>query len=258
MREQSKYINMRKFHNRIKFSLLSRYVMEFKRKHPNTDINVLDVSVGRFGDIHNYIKSGVNYVLGIDPDEKSIEEAENRLMKTELDSELIVDTITNKNVQSIKGKQFSIVACHFTLHYFFESEEMLRNALLNISKSLIKGGYFIGTTIDGKRVDSQNEQKQHYQISKLYSSKEDKIFNLGYKFKLIDNKTSGIYFEDAITDKIEYLVNIEAFSKIAEEYNLIMINTKNFWKYPYQYKSKFNTWEKDISTMNVSFVFLKK
>ncbi len=249
---------MRKFHNRIKFSLLSRSVLEFKRRNPNTNINVLDVSVGRFGDLHNYIKSGVDYVLGIDPDKKSIEEAENRLMNTDLDSELFVDTITNKRVPSINNKQFSIVTCHFTLHYFFESEEMLRNALNNISVSLVKGGYFIGTTIDGERVHKQKEQQQHYQISKLYPSKQDQIFNLGYKFKLIDNKNSGIYFEDIINDKTEYLVDMKTLVKLAKEYNLILLNIKDFWKYQYHYKNKFNTWEKDISAMNVSFVFIKK
>lgn len=255
-RETSQFINMRKFHNHIKFQVIQKAVLEFKRRHSTHTVTILDVSVGRFGDMHHYIRAGVDYVFGIDPDQKSIEEAENRLMKTELDADLCVATISDdEKPHQLIDKQFSIVCCHFTMHYLFENEQMLRNALKHISEVLVIGGYFIGTTIDGKNVDNCTKQDSHYQIAKLYN-KNDNTFGLGYKFKLIDNPDAKIYF-DVHNEQTEYLVHIPTLESIAQEYNLKLINQHTFSSYPYDKKKYFKPWETTISNMNVSFVFVK-
>ena len=207
MRGKSNYINMRKFHNRVKQDVIQRSVLEFKRRNRLNTVRVLDVSVGRFGDLHNYIRTGVDYVLGLDPDVESINEAENRLIKTDLDAELKVARITDRLIPELDGEKFDVACCHFSLHYFFESEEMLRNALENISNSLVKGGYFIGTTIVGEKVDRFIGNSEHYNIKKLYDE-YNVGFGLGYKFKLIDNPDGGIYFNIHDEDT-EYLVNMD-------------------------------------------------
>jgi mRNA (guanine-N7-)-methyltransferase len=258
-REKSNYINMRKFHNNIKQQVIQKSVNEFKKRHPNKNINVLDISVGRFGDLYHYIRSDVEYVMGIDPDIDSINEAEKRLLKTNLNAELHIATITDENVKQIKNKTFGIVCCHFSLHYMFESEEKLRNMLKNVSSSLMNGGYFIGTTIDGEKIDKNRDEDDNYQITKLYTENEKQThkFGLGYKFMLVDNPDSGIYF-DLQKLKTEYLVNMNIFENIASEYGLVLINKTPFYQFKYFGKKHLNSWEKIISYMNLSFVFVKK
>lgn len=248
---------MRKFHNRIKLQIITQSVLERKRHYPHQEISVLDVSVGRFGDLHNYVRAGVNYVLGMDPHEESINEAERRLIKTDLNAELFIATITDDEKPTpLDNKLFSIACCHFTMHYFFETERMLRNALKHISNSLLLGGYFIGTTINGKCIHECDKTDNHYFIKKLYNSDSTPPFGMSYKFKLLDNPEAGIYF-DINEEKPEYLVDIPTLKKCAFDYGLKLLKCTDFWQYPYNGKKFFQPWEKTISQMNVSFVFVK-
>jgi mRNA (guanine-N7-)-methyltransferase len=45
---------------------------------------------------------------------------------------------------------FDVISAQFCMHYFFENESSVRNFLENISKRLVKGGYFISTFPDWK------------------------------------------------------------------------------------------------------------
>jgi len=47
---------------------------------------------------------------------------------------------------------FDVVSTQFAIHYMFESEQKLRGYLQNVSKRLVDGGVFIGTTIDSDRL----------------------------------------------------------------------------------------------------------
>ena len=132
---------------------------------------------------------------------------------------------------------------------------MLRNALQHISEALLPGGYFIGTTIVGDRVDRCDKENDHYAIRKLYTERE-KVFGLGYKFKLVDNPGTGLYF-DINKEQTEYLVNVETFVGIAKEYNLKLLKLSDLWEYSYHGKKFFKEWERTISKMNISFVFVK-
>ena len=73
------------------------------------------------------------------------------------------------------------------MHYFFESENSVRNFLDNISKRLVKGGYFISTFPDWKVLLKK--------ICKGY----DKGNNLVYW----DNKYASIIFSRKDLEKIE-------------------------------------------------------
>ena len=47
---------------------------------------------------------------------------------------------------------FDIVSTQFAIHYMFENEYKLHGFLSNVSKRLVEGGSFIGTTIDSDRL----------------------------------------------------------------------------------------------------------
>ena len=258
-RQNSKFINMRKLHGRIKRSLIQNSVIQttLRRRIKSKDISIFDVSVGRFGDMHNYYLSGVRNVIGIDPDSDSIDEANKRYQLSkknypDLNASLFKETITQETITLPTTESFDIAVCNFTLHYFFESEQMLRNALCNISKRLKKGGYFIGTTIVMKETQFDNNDILFKKGETFHS---DSQFGKSYEFKLLDNQNSGNYFN---TDKlnIEYLVDIDTFVNVAKEYNLKLISIRPFDKIQGNRKY-FSKTEKQVSNLYKTFVFVK-
>lgn len=133
------------------------------------------------------------------------------------------------------------------MHYFFENEQSVRNFLENISKRLVKGGYFISTFPDWK-VLLQKVAKGYEKGSELvywdnkyasviFSRKDlEKIepFGVQYGF-FLDDELVGRKKEndEAIQIKYipEYLVILDEFLKIAAEYGLELDETMNFHDY---------------------------
>jgi ubiquinone/menaquinone biosynthesis C-methylase UbiE len=234
-RNKSNFIGLRRKHNHVKELLILNTIKKFHR-----DVEVFDVSVGRFGDLHKYIKGKVKYVFGIDPCRDSIIEAEQRLAKTDLNADLMVDCITNEELKCEK-RVFDIVVCNFTLHYFFESEKMLENAMRNISNSLKTWGYFIGTSVNGEKI--KPVKTKYYEI--VFPDENDKR---KYYFHLFDTIGTGLY---PMKD-IEYLVDQRVLVDMAKKYNLKLLFIKNFDNF-YNLKD----YEKEVSSMYFKFVFQK-
>jgi hypothetical protein len=126
--KESIFSRMRKFHNFIKADLIGEIAAHFKKPRI---ISLLDISVGKGGDIQKWERADIDVVYGIDPDAESIEEAKERLItyvkegrvKTSRNYTFEQKTITDPNT-NIRNK-FDIVSCHFTLHYFFVNDETL-------------------------------------------------------------------------------------------------------------------------------------
>lgn len=236
----SNFHNMRKAHNKIKFDLIRKAV----EKCNSSFVKVFDVSVGRFGDMHSYMKAGVDRIVGIDPDETSISEAISRMEKCypEQDIELYIEIITNDSI--FITEFFNIVVCNFTLHYFFENLKMLENAISNISKRLKSGGYFIGTSIDGEKlIDFQND------FIKI------QLENEFYTFELFDDDSN--YFSNENSKRKEYKTNKQIFKTVCEKYDLEFVSFCDFSKFPNIDRTKFKDHEKIIHDMYFTFVFYK-
>lgn len=114
---------------------------------------------------------------------------------------------------------FDVVSCQFATHYFFENETKLDNFVYNVSQYLKKGGYFIGTCLDGQLIKKKLasiKKGQHVQgtldsrvvwnIKKLYSN--NRTIKLGEQIEV---------FMESIGQPIkEYLVDFNLFqSKLA-------------------------------------------
>ena len=145
------------------------------------------------------------------------------------------------------------MTCNFTLHYLFESEEFLINSLNNISSRLKPNGYFIGTTIDGDKLNLLN--KPYFEKGNNFDN--DEVFGKSYTFNLMDNKNSGNYFDKHINNDIEYKVSIKEFIKYANNAGLKMITYKPFNEIKYD-RSRFSPIEELVSSLYSSFVFIKK
>jgi mRNA (guanine-N7-)-methyltransferase len=267
-RNESKVISLRKFHNWVKSELISRTTKIFNKNNKN----LLDIAVGRGGDLFKWQAAGITHVTGIDINSDSINSNDSqnpgaimRYSQSKVKNvkvTYLVGDVTDPNLR-IKGK-YSFVSCQFALHYFFESEESLRNVLRLVSGALVPGGYFYGTTIDGEKIKSLKKlEGEYYSIKKEYSGAKG-VFGKRYSFLIKDTAYSF--------PMKEYLVDFDTLNKIAREYSLEPEYTEIFEdyylgstnitpfgvlleKYPGPALSEE---EKLISGLNSIFIFKKK
>ena len=239
-RSKSTIAQLRNFHNSIKRTLLvniSNYAF-FKKKK---EINLVDIAVGRGGDLQKWQDAKIKNVFGFDNNEESINSVNPfsqgareryRLMDKKPKVTFEVGDVTNPSPDLVskltafaKEHPVQIVSCQFALHYFFKDEQTLRNVLQLVSQILQPGGYFIGTTTDGKKIKEYlKENKQNQLISLTKKGK-------GYLFKVNDSFESGNYF-NTIPESLEYFTDFKKLNTLAAEYGLIPDNTNYFEKIP--------------------------
>jgi mRNA (guanine-N7-)-methyltransferase len=227
-RSLSTIAEMRKFHNDIKRKLLvniSNYIYS-KTKKP---VNLIDIAVGRGGDLQKWKEARIKNVFGFDNNEESINSVNPfnqgakeryRLLKTPTNVIFEVGDATNpskvliENLVNFCSKNpVSIISCQFALHYFFKSDQTLKKVLSLVSNCLQPGGYFVGTTTDGKKIKEHNGTL--FEIHKK---------GKGYSFKINDSVDEGNYF-NTIPESLEYYTDFKKLTRFAAEYNLVPDNT---------------------------------
>jgi hypothetical protein len=126
---------------------------------------------------------------------------------------------------------FQISSIQFAIHYFFENPDILKGFMKNISECTKIGGYFIGTTYDGKTlfqllkkkepgetVQIIEEGKKIWEVTKGYQSNnfEDNASSIGYRIDV---------FQESINQVIsEYLVNFDYLLRVMEDYGFTLID----------------------------------
>ena len=192
-----------------------------------------------------------------------------------------------------KGKDgFDIVSNQFSIHYFFENINTLAEFLQNVSECCKVGGYFIGTSYDGRKVFQNLEDKdvgesihivknqsKMWEIRKEYSSQtfENNSNSLGFKIDVYQKSINKTFSE--------FLVNYEYLITLMENYGFIlpsreearelglpnsignfnemfemmeeMISTRRLRKSDIGSAGKMSNDEKKISFLNKYFVFKK-
>lgn len=245
---------MRAFHNNIKKSLINSV--------SNNNTTLLDVGVGRGGDILKWHNIGIHNVVGIDIDEAYIDEAKNRLKNSiiqirrrnyrfyKYDGTNIKDFLKQSNVI----QKFDVISCQFAMHYFFKDADTLDNFIKNISSLLSIGGYFIGTFMDGYKIDEFLKKKTNNNvifINKQYSE----LKQTGSEIKV--HLCGTLYFQEK-SISTEYLILFDVFESICKKHGLVCINRTPFEEY-----YKYNTIvieDKNVletSFLNNSFTFVK-
>lgn len=249
------------YHNAIKRYLISKF---------STNKTVLDIGSGAGGDIMKYTDAGVRHLVGIDivdveynfPSHMSFYKVNGEMYN-------IKNTIKN-----LKIGKFDTINCHFALHYFFKSNDILANFINNLNENIKQGGYFVATCMNGRNI---NEMLVKYKIEKGKSltikHKENTIFKMKKMYKDVSNidelpivnqkievKLSGTKYFKGFTS-VEYLVNIEKFIEIMKTHQFKHIQTSSFAdmckKFPYECQSM-NSGEKHFSFLNSFLVFLKE
>jgi hypothetical protein len=131
---------------------------------------------------------------------------------------------------AIAENGFDICSIQFALHYMFENKKTLHNFLRNVSETTKVGGYFIGTSYDGRdmfNLLSRVKQNENIQINE----KGSKIWEVTKRYdndEFPDNVNSVGYAIDVFQESInktfrEYLVNYEYLTNLLENYGFVLI-----------------------------------
>lgn len=261
--------NLRHFHNWIKYNLIS------KSQKETSGEKLLDVAVGKGGDILKWFNSNIKYVTGIDNDFPSIHEHKkfdgaikryNILKRTFVLPECIflnISATDSKCLELLNNKDnfkiYDIVSCQFSFHYFINEIDITLNL---ISNKLKTGGYFIGTASDGDLIKQKiTDGNIDLPMLKIFAVSEN-----SYEYKIkINNKNTHTYF-DQIGSSIEYYLEKDFLIKKCSEYNLKLLKICNFEEWyniyttcsrPAGRRANLSEEEKVISFLNFSFIFIK-
>jgi len=192
-----------------------------------------------------------------------------------------------------KGAEgFSISSCQFAIHYFLENQTTFQNFMRNVAECTKIGGYFIGTSYDGKLLFNKLKDKSMgdsieivedgikvWDIKKQYyqDTFEDDISCLGYKIDV---------FQESINKSFsEFLVNYDYLNRVMEDYGFKLLEREEAHKLglpessglfselfmnmqeevkrvkskekDYGEALKMNAYEKKISFLNRYFVYKK-
>jgi len=256
-RQSSSIIALRDLHNWVKRTLITSCVGILKQK----SVSLLDIAVGRGGDIDKWNKAGIKNVFGFDVSPESINSndpfnpgAIQRLqnyakVSTNIHFEVgdaihptteLLDSIdTFVKVNKLPG--FGITSCQFALHYFFGSAADLDISIKIASKYLEPGGYLIFTTMDSRKIRSFfTSRKSKVYDRPLFNIQIDKYFKKEpygnkYTFTIKDTFDQGNYF-NTMGPSEEYLVDLEELNRVCQLNGLVPVN-KNLLE-PYKSAGK--------------------
>lgn len=256
--------NMRKFHNKVKTNLI--YDSIYLNRRNRIPVSLLDIGVGRGGDIFKWDKCNIHEVVGYDIDQQYIRECNERFTNSNLNCKRNYNFYCCPSIDILLQKQpvkiFDIVSCQFAIHYFFKNEQTIVSLVRTISHCLKKDGKFIGTFMDG---DSILKLKLENQDDKLHFKNSAFLLNIDN-----NNNTYGRKMDVYIADTLyfgeksvsnEYLVSFKLLHNICNNFNLKLIKYKPFIEY---YKNHNNEQifvmdndHKQCSFLYSSFEFIK-
>ena len=138
-----------------------------------------------------------------------------------------------KKYNDLGSRGFNIISSQFTLHYYFENEQKLRNFIQNLSDNCKPNGYFIGTCYDGMKVFNTLKEKDDLTMIDEFNNKVYSIVK-NYEIESFDYKQddlSNMFGQEikvemsSIGQEItEYLVNFQFFVEIMKEYNFKLVS----------------------------------
>lgn len=238
---------LRDYHNHIKKMLINEY---------STGKRVLDIGVGRGGDLSKYKFSNVKKLYGIEPFPDNLRECENRYSKMENKPPAVFKQLKGENTKEVLEfikEKVNVVFMFFVLTFFFENETMLDKLLDTVTESTSE--YFVGTIMDGDRAVNYIESSDSKDSSKSSSSitiKKDYTTRQDFGNKIIINMEgeTSIY-----SNQVEYLTSYNVLSRKLKQRGFTEIK-KEFFNPEKEYAT--NSKDAQFSKCNYYFVFKKE
>ena len=254
--------NMRRFHNKIKENMYNNFT--------NNTNTLLELCVGKGGDLHKWVFNKIKYVCGYDISDKNLHECVERYksLKTNYDYKFHKLNLCEAECSEIikkhyDGKLYENVSCQFAIHYFFESQQHFDNLISILDNCLEENGHFMISYMDSKNVDKLFKQSKDKSAEFIYEQHDGNIVYFikssknntsyfGNKLKIfldgnnILNETSDEFFVDS-----EFLIQYmkKCGYECIENKLFSEINSESF---------KLNSFEKTISSLNRYSVFKKQ
>lgn len=278
-RSESSIINLRVFHNWVKNELLHTVNNSLRQKY--NEVNILELAVGKGGDMYKWMGINANEVIGFDIDKESIngkngayhrynklksrQKYDNKIKPPKC-SFYVMDLSEPKSFDKmkkiLKDKKFHIVSCQFAMHYFFRDESALNTFTKMIGTFIHDNGYFIATTMNKELIIKLLEKKNKhsgeiYEIEKSYDLKSK--YNNQYIVSLGD-KGEDHYFAE--NKSHEFLADIDLLTENLSKYNVHLENKKTFDIWYSEYlkhdpESVMTNGEKEFSFLNLSVIYKK-
>jgi len=254
MRDEKQAKQLRIFHNKIKSKLIEQYA---------SNVSLLyDIGVGRGGDMFKWMKAGIKRTVAYDIDKTYVQEAllrissSNELRKMNYDVVVKPDIYNFMDYASEKTKEKAdVISCQFAIHYFFETKDMADDLMENVSTNLKKGGFFIGTYLQGEKVlELTDNLRTSFESTQMMIKPVSK--NLTKYGSAIDIfLVNTLYFGDCSISS-EYVVLKHVLINLAQEHGLKLIAIRPFEEY-YQDSINLSVEKQICSFTYASFVFQK-
>ena len=138
-----------------------------------------------------------------------------------------------KDYHKIADKGFDVISSQFTIHYYFKDEMTLRGYLQNVSDNCNKGGYFIGTCYDGKKIFELLGDTDEYEMrdnldNLVFSIKKDyELDNFDFdktNIKQMFNQKIKVEMSSIGQPITEYLVNFDLLKEMMKLYKFKLVS----------------------------------
>jgi mRNA (guanine-N7-)-methyltransferase len=254
---------MRRYHNNIKTTLIEQSVHAVRGDRPSPSrLTLLDIGVGRGGDINKWHKCNVDTVVGYDVEHTYVNEAFNRYLticnRRNYNFYTCIDMEELLRIQPVHT--FDVVSCQFAIHYFFESERKLRGLIQNVSNVLEHGGLFIGTFMNGDKLLRLPLNRDNVFMNTAFMvhypecGYPSKTRTFGQQVSV--HLTGTLYFGEQSVS-LEYVVKPDILRSVCEEYGLSLVRFQDFDDYNITgYKN--HAHYQHCSNMYTTFVFRKQ
>ena len=224
--------SLRFFHNWIKSNMIYMYCSK-KTLLDNSivSMDVLEMGLGRGGDLMKFYHAKVKSVVAIDVNESSIFSGSDgaisryNVMKKKMPhfpkmffivadagqkfdyvNQSSIGSMNDQNVKLLKqifGNDdktdkfftFDVINAQFMIHYLLKNDNTWSNFISNVNKYLRTDGYLLITTLDGNIVNSSFKDNH---ISKNYISKEGEnkiLFDIVKKYNSFDEADIGLQID---------------------------------------------------------------
>jgi hypothetical protein len=217
--------NLRYFHNWIKSNMIYTYCSKKTLLDSSkVSLDILDIGVGRGGDLMKFYHSKVKSIVGIDVNESGIFSGSDgaisryNIMKKKMPgfpkmTFIVADAgykfdynnqyslgkmndqnakmlkhIFGENDESKKYYTFDVINAQFMIHYLLRDTNTWSNFCSNVNKYLRKDGYLLITTLDGKMVDSSFKNDKITQEYINEDGQNKTLFDIVKKYDKINFK----------------------------------------------------------------------
>jgi SAM-dependent methyltransferase len=254
----------RAFHNFIKSQYLYNYCSPIQDKK----LDILDVGIGRGGELNKYFSARVKSIVGIDVDVEGLFSAGSDStigrylnMKKKFPNFPPTDLVhasfgislfkpdqqysglqnmteqNKKNISKINTKKYDLISAMFSIHYLFKDNDTV-NAMIENFSLLKSGGYFLCCLFDGnllhEKIKDTKILEEYYTTD---SGEKELLFSIKalYDTKIKNLNTNGLaisYFTSTFmtesSEWVEYLVTPEHLISTMKKANLELVETETF------------------------------